>query len=156
MFKFAIPAVAALGLIAFAAQSQATNSDAQTGVVPMAWHLSQEGDLAKLAYGVANSDQLALMMTCEPGQAQAVLYGDVKPVGPRIQKASMRAVAIDPLSGGMEDEVRLSVDDPALKQLAQSGKIAVEGDAGAFELTATRDERKMIDEFFAHCGHRGV
>ncbi len=156
MLKFAIPAVAALGLIAFAAQSQATNSDAQTGVAPMAWHLSHEGDMAKLAYGVANSDQLALMMTCEPGQAQAVLYGDVKPVGPRIQKASMRAVAIDPLSGGLADEIRLSVEDPSLKQLAQRGRMAVEGDAGAFELTATHEERKLIDEFFAHCGHRGV
>ena len=154
MLKFAIPAVAALGLIAFAAQSQATNSDARTGVAPMAWHLSHEGDLAKLAYGVANSDQLALMMTCAPGQAQAVLYGDVKPAGPRVQKASLRAVAIDPISGGLEDEVRLSVDDPSLKQLAQSGKMAVEGDAGAFELTATRDERKLIDDFFAYCGNR--
>lgn len=154
MLKFAIPAVAALGLIAFAAQSQATNSDAQTGVAPMAWHLSHEGDLAKLAYGVANSDQLALMMTCEAGQAQAVLYGDVKPAGPRVQKASLRAVAIDPISGGLEDEVRLSVDDPSLKQLVQSGKMAVEGDAGAFELTATRDERKLIDDFFAYCGNR--
>jgi len=150
MLKFAIPAVAALGLIAFAAQSQATNSDAQTGVEPMAWHLSHEGELAKLAYGVANSDQLALMMTCEPGQAQAVLYGDVKPVGPRVQKASLNAVAIDPLNGGLEDEVRLSVDDPSLRQLARQGKLAVEGDAGVFELTATRNERILIDDFLAY------
>ncbi|HWQ86988.1 hypothetical protein [Brevundimonas sp.] len=154
MLKFAIPAVAALGLIAFAARSQATNSDVQTSAAPMGWHLSHEGDLAKLAYGVANSDQLALMMTCEPGQAQAVLYGDVKPSGPRVQKAAMNTVAIDPLSGGLEDEVRLSVDDPSLKQLARRGTMAVEGDAGAFELTASRDERKMIDDFFAYCGNR--
>jgi hypothetical protein len=156
MLKFAVPAVAALGLIAFAAQSQATNSDAQLGAAPMAWHLSHEGDLAKLAYGVANSDQLALMMTCEPGQAQAVVYGDVKPARPRVEKASMRAVAIDPLSGGLADEIRLSIDDPSLRELAQGGKMAVEGDAGAFELTATRAERNLIEEFFAHCGHRGV
>ncbi|MGZ9114868.1 MAG: hypothetical protein ACXW3K_09625 [Brevundimonas sp.] len=154
MLKFAIPAVAALGLIAAAAQSQATNADVQTGVAPMGWHLSQEGDLAKLAYGVANSDQLALMMTCEPGEAQAVLYGEVKPIGPHVQKASMNAVSIDPLSGGLEDELRLSVDDPSLKQLARRGKLAVEGDAGAFELTATRDERRLIDDFFAYCGNR--
>lgn len=154
MLKFALPAVAALGLIAFAAQSQATSSDVQTGVAPMGWHLSHEGDLAKLAYGVANSDQLALMMTCEPGQAQAVLYGDVQPAGPRIQRASMTSVAIDPLDGGLEEEIRLSVDDPSLKQLARRGRMAVEGDAGAFELTATRDERKLIENFFAYCGNR--
>lgn len=156
MLKFALPAVAALGLIAFAAQSQATNSDAQTGVTPMAWHLSHEGQMAKLAYGVANSDQLALMMTCEPGQTEAVLYGDVKPAGPRVQKASMRDVAIDPLSGGLADELVLSIDDPSLKRLAQRGRMAVEGDAGVFELAATRDERKLIDEFFAHCGQHGI
>lgn len=156
MLKFAIPAIAALGLIAFAARSQATSSDVQTGLAPMGWHLSHEGDMAKLAYGVANSDQLALMMTCEPGQAQAVLYGDVQPAGPRLQKASMKAVAIDPLGGGLADEIRLPVDDPSLKQLARSGTMAVQGDAGAFELNASREERKLIDEFFAYCGDRRV
>lgn len=153
MLKFAIPAAAALGLIAFAAQSQATNSDAATVVAPMGWHLSHEGDLAKLAYGVANSDQLALMMICAPGQAQAVLYGDVEPVGARYQQAAMRSTAIDPLSGGLDAGVRLSVADPALKQLALRGKLEVEGDAGAFQLTATREERILIGDFFAHCGN---
>ncbi|MDI1325427.1 MAG: hypothetical protein PSV23_01375 [Brevundimonas sp.] len=154
MLKFAIPAIAGLGLIAFAARSQATDPDVRTGVAPMGWHLSHEGDLAKLAYGVANSDQLALMMTCEPGAAQAVLYGDVKPVGPRVRKASMDGAPIDPLGGSLEDEIRLPVDDPSLKQLALRGKLAVEGDAGAFELTATRNERTLIDNFFAYCGNR--
>ncbi|MGZ9098450.1 MAG: hypothetical protein ACXW3O_01985 [Brevundimonas sp.] len=152
MFKIAIPAVAALGLIAFAAQSQATNADARTGGAPMGWHLSHEGQMAKLAYGVANSDQLALMMTCERGQAQAVVYGDVQPASPRLIKASMSAGAIDPLGGGLADEARISTRDPALQQLAQVGKMPVEGEAGRFELTATRDERRVIDDFFAYCG----
>lgn len=152
MFKIAIPAVAALGLIAFAAQSQATNSDAQTGVAPMGWHLSHEGAMAKLAYGVENSDQLALMLTCEPGQAQATVYGDVQPASPRLIRASMTATPIDPLGGGLAEESRISVRDPAMQQLARSGKLAVEGEAGRFELTATRDERGLISDFFAHCG----
>ncbi len=150
MFKIAIPAVAALGLIAFAAQSQATNLDVQTGVAPMGWHLSREGSLAKLAYGVENSDQLALMMTCERGQTQATVYGDVQPVSPRLSKASM-ARAIDPLTGGL-DETRISVRDPALQQLARSGKLAVEADAGQFELSASPAERRLIGDFFAYCG----
>lgn len=154
MLKFAIPAVAALGLVAFAAQSQATNADVQPGAAPMGWHLSREGVMAKLAYGVENSDQLALMITCEPGQAQAVVYGDVKPVGMVLQKASITSAAIDPLSGGLEDEVRLSVSDPSLKQLAQGGKMVVEDETGEFELTATREERKLIGDFFAYCGTR--
>jgi hypothetical protein len=153
MFKFAIPAVAALGLIAVAAQSQADNADVvETGVTPMSWHLSHEGAMAKLAYGMANSDQLALMMTCEPGQAQAIVYGDVQPASPRLLKASMTTAAIDPLSGGLADETRISLRDPALQKLARSGKLTVEGDAGHFELTADGDERRLVREFFAYCG----
>ncbi|MBF0664260.1 MAG: hypothetical protein IR159_01725 [Brevundimonas sp.] len=152
MFKFAIPAVAALGLITIAAQSRATNADAVAPVPAMGWHLSHEGVMAKLAYGVANSDQLALMMTCEPGKAQAVIYGDVQPATPRLVKASTTSRAIDPLDGGIADEARLSLRDPALRTLARSGVLPVEGDAGHFELTADGDERRLIRTFFAYCG----
>lgn len=154
MFKFAIPAVAALGLIAVAAQSRATDAAPETGVAatPMGWHLSHEGSMAKLAYGVANSDHLALMMTCEPGQAQAVVYGDVQPASPRLIKAVTRDTAIDPLGGGLADDARISLQAPALQRLAHNGKLAVEGDAGHFELTARGDERRLVREFFAYCG----
>ena len=151
MIKFAIPAVAALGLIAFAAQSRATDAEVQGSLAPMGWHLSYEGSVAKLAYGVENSDQLALMMTCEPGQAQAVIYGDVQPAGPRLLKASVTAVS-DPLSGSLSDEKRISVRDPALQRWLRSGKLPVEADAGTFELAANPVERQRIGEFFAYCG----
>ena len=151
MIKFAIPAVAALGLIAFAAQSRATDAEVQGSLAPMGWHLSYEGSLAKLAYGVENSDQLALMMTCEPGQAQAVIYGDLQPAGPRLLKASITS-EIDPLSGSLSDEKRISVRDPALQRLLRSGKLPVKADVGTFELAANPVERQRIGEFFAYCG----
>lgn len=156
MFKFAIPAVAALGLITVAAHSRTTGADVESGMTPMGWHLSHEGSMAKLAYGVANSDQLALMMTCEPGQAQAIVYGDVEPAGPSLRKASLTAVVIDPLSGGLADEARISLRDPALQKLARRGRLEVEGDAGHFELTADREERRLVSEFFAYCGTEAV
>lgn len=153
MFKFAIPAVAALGLIAVAAQSRATDAAPEAAMAaPMGWHLSHEGSMAKLAYGVANSDQLALMMTCEPGQAQAIVYGDVQPVSPRLVKASMESAAIDPLGGGLADEARIPLRAPALQKLARSGKLTVEGDAGHFELTADDKEQRLVEQFFAYCG----
>jgi hypothetical protein len=152
MFKIAIPAVAALGLIAFAAQSQPTVSDARTGVAPMGWHLSHEGMMAKLAYGVANSDQLALMLTCEPGQSQAAVYGDVRPTRAGQTNASTAAVAIDPLGGGLADEARIALDAPAMQKLARGGKLPVDGEAGRFELKATSRERGLIGAFFAYCG----
>jgi hypothetical protein len=151
MLKIAIPAVAALGLIAFAARSQATDSDVQVAAPAMGWHLSYEGSMAKLAYGVENSDQLALMMTCERGAAQAVVYGDVQPAGARMLRASM-AAAIDPLSGGLMEESRIAVSDPAMRQLARGGTLPVVAEAGRFELSATGAERRGIGEFFAYCG----
>ena len=156
MFKFAIPAVAALGLISVAAQSRATHAGAEVTGAAMGWHLSHEGPMAKLAYGVATSDQLALMMTCEPGQAQAIVYGDVRPDSPRLVRASTGPMAIDPLSGGLGDEARLPLADPALKSLARSGRLAVEGEAGHFELTADGDERRLIRTFFDYCGTETV
>src|SRR5690606_15597060 len=115
-----------------------------------------EGSTAKLAYGVANSDQLALMMTCEPGQAQAVVYGDVTPSSPRLVRASTGPMAIDPLSGGLADEARLPLRDPALTAFARNGKLAVEGEAGHFELTSDNVERRLIRSFFAYCGTEAV
>ena len=152
MLKFAIPAVAALGLIAYAAQSQATNADAQTVAAPMGWHLSHEGNIAKLAYGAENSDQLALMMTCAKGQTEADVYGEFRPATLGLVKASMTTAAIDPLSGGLADQARVSVRDPALQSLVRNGKLQVEGEAGVFELAATRPERRLIGDFFAYCG----
>ena len=51
MFKALLPAAAALGLIAVAAQSEAVHADAEAegGAAPMGWHLSHEGSMAKLA-----------------------------------------------------------------------------------------------------------
>lgn len=152
MLKFVVPAVAALGLIAFAAQSSESRSDAMTASGAMGWHLSHEGRMAKLAYGVENSDQLALMMTCEPGRAQATVYGDVQPASPRLIHAAMTEIAIDPLDGDLADEARISLNDPTLRDLARKGRLAVEGEAGRFELTATAKERALIDAFFAYCG----
>lgn len=150
MLKFAIPAIAALGLIAAAAQTRATPDVAvETG---MGWHLSHEGQMAKLAYGVANSDQLALMMVCEPGQATAVVYGDVQPAGARLIQASLGPQPIDPLSGELMEETRLPLQGVALRGLASDGRLAVNGDAGAFEIRASASERRAVDAFLDYCG----
>jgi hypothetical protein len=155
MFRFAIPAVAALGLFAAAAQSGA-------GAAPpaspdgMGWHLSHEGATAKLAYGLANSDQLALMLTCEPGRGTAAVYGEVQPASPRLIHASSGPAAIDPLGGGLFGEARIATADPTLQRLARKGTLAVEGDAGRFQLTATTEERRAIAAFFDWCGGNRV
>lgn len=151
MFKVIIPAAACLALVAFGAQTQ-SNDDLIQETPVMGWHLSHEGLMAKLAYGVENSDQLALMMTCAPGDATAVVYGDVQPDTPRLVRASMGPQPIDPLSDGEAFETRIPLHDVNLTRLASGGDMTVVGDAGRFQLTATRDERQTIAGFLAYCG----
>jgi len=150
MLKFVIPAVAVLGLTAVAAQSYAPEV-AQVRTPSMAWHISHEGTMAKLAYGVENSDLLALMITCVPGDRSAVIYGDVQPSAARLTQVSFGATRPDPLSGGDADETRISLRDPALRGLAERGQIRVSGDAGEVTLKASREEQRAIGEFLAYC-----
>jgi len=146
MSKFAIPALAALGLIAASAQSQAESRQP----VGLGWHLSREGEMAKLAYGLANSDQLALMIMCRPGQAHAVVYGDMAPASRRLTPVSANN-AIDPLSGGLVQESRIRLDDPALRRLAREGKMPVVSDAGRSELRAVGQDRRAVAGFMSYC-----
>lgn len=150
MLKFLVPAVAAIGLVAFAAQTQATDSADVQAAPEMGWHLSHEGGMAKLAYGVANSDQLALMMTCSPGDHQAVLYGDVQPVTPRLIRAS-HAEPVDGLSMGEFEETRVALSDATVTGLGRTGRLPVEGEAGHFVLTADRAEQRLARDFLAYC-----
>jgi hypothetical protein len=150
MFKVLVPAVAVLGLIAFTAQSRTRAPEAETAMTTpvMGWSVHYEGALAKLAYGVANSDQLALMVTCMPGDRTAVVYGDVQLEGARLMQASM---TVDPLSGGEADETRIAVNDPSLTGLAQGGRMTVIGDAGRFSIAASAQDRRLVSDFLAYC-----
>lgn len=151
MFKVLIPAVAALGLVAFTAQSRDVSPEVESaGVMAtpvMSWSVHHEGALAKLAYGVANSDQLALMVTCLPGDATAAVYGDVQIEGARMMQTSF---VVDPLSSDAE-ETRIPVRDPALAGLASEGRMTVVGYAGRFQLAATGEERRLVSDFLAYC-----
>lgn len=144
MFKILIPAVAALGLVAFTAKTQPVVNDvpAVASADAMAWHLSQEGDMAKLAYGVANSDQLAMMVTCTPGQANAAVYGDVRPTTARSDASS--------------DETVIPIRDAGLRGLAEQGAMRVVGDEGAFIIHASAPERQGIGQFLKYCTRKSV
>jgi hypothetical protein len=146
MFKVLIPAAAAVALVAFAARTQPLDAFPPVETPTMSWHLSHEGAMAKLAYGVENSDQLALMVTCSPGDAAAVVYGDVQPDTPRLIAASHGPAPLDPMSGGDATEARLSLQDASLTGLASRGAMRVQGDSGRFVLKAGPDERRMLDE----------
>lgn len=151
MLKVLIPAAGLLGLAALAADPAASGPDLHSEDEPMGWHLYMEGDMAKLAYGVANSDQLAMMMTCEPADRGVVIYGEVQPASPRLMQASTRYSEPDPLSGGDAYETRISVNDTALLRLAERGAMPVEGVSGAFSLPADDAEQALAARFISYC-----
>lgn len=150
MIRILLPAVAALGLVAFAARPVPADADALNGTEAptMRWSVHHEGALAKLTYGVANSDQLAVMVTCRPGDSRAVVYGELQPEGARLIEARHQ---IDPLTGGEAVEARIPIRDPWLTGLAERGRTAVVGDAGRFQLTASAEERRLVGDFLAYC-----
>lgn len=154
MFKVLVPAVAACALVAFAARTQSIES--APDAPPMAWRLSYEGSLAKLTYGLANSDHLAVMITCAPGESTAVVYGEGQPDSPRLVQASMGPAALDPLTGGDAYETLIPLHDVALTGLASKGSIRLIGDAGATVLRADRTERRLASEFLTYCGSARV
>jgi hypothetical protein len=107
----------------------------------MGWHVSYEGSTAKLAYGVANSDQLAMMVTCAPGDATAAVYGDVRPEGSKAAASSM-------------DETRVSMGDTSLRDLFAKGDMKVVGEGGTYRVAANADERHAIGAFLAYCDRK--
>lgn len=148
MFRFLIPATALLATLALAARTEPHPADASA---TMAWTLSHEGDLAKLAYGVPNSDHLAVMLTCAPGAAVSV-YGPVRPDSPGLMQASAVAAPIDPLSGELLVDTRLPRDDGALAQLASGPGLPVVNELDERSLIpADAAGRRLARAFLAHC-----
>lgn len=151
MFKALIPAAGLLGLVALAALPATSGYERQADVRPMGWHLYLEDSTAKLAYGVANSDQLALMMTCDPESRGVTVYGEVQPASARLMRVSDHYVEPDPLSDGEAYETRIALNDSTLISLAERGSMPVEGAAGAFSLPATASERAAVARFMSYC-----
>lgn len=153
MRKTLFPILAAVGLAAVAAHAatQAPSASRHGDQNGAGWHVLREGTMAKLAYGLPDSDQVALMLTCAPGDAAAVVYGDVQPRGAGLILASHGPQPIDPLSNGEAFEARLPLGDAALTGLARGGRMTVQTEAGERQLTATRAERRMVQGFLSYC-----
>ena len=149
MLKIVVPAIAALGLLTTAAQTQSAALDSASGQ-PVAWHLSHDGERAKLAYGVSNSDHLALMVSCAAGNPDVAVYGDVRPIGVST-RTDPGPFAPDPLSGGDASEAVVPLSVAGLGDLSRRGRMTVTSDEEVFQLVATQHERRVVDRFLAYC-----
>ena len=149
MRRLILPAVGllALGMAAQASVTGRTNTQTdQAG-----WFLVDEDSSLKLVYGLPNSDQIALMMTCEPGDPQITVYGDVEPDLVSLKVVDNGPSPVDPLSGGDAYGMTLSADDPGLRQLADHGFLPVRLEGGQARIEATSAERRLASHFLSAC-----
>ena len=118
-----------------------------------------EGASAKLAYGLANSDDVGLMLECDKGSGR-IAVSDVArgPVPNQLtliagQGRSDLAVRpeADAEGGSPILQGAASVDSPALKAFRGSGQIEVRMGDVRYDVTATAAERIGVARFFAAC-----
>ncbi|MNL74739.1 hypothetical protein D3C87_2004190 [compost metagenome] len=65
--------------------------------------------------------------------------------------ASTGPQPIDPLTDGEAYEARLPLSDAVLAGLARGGRMAVQTEAGAQQIRASRAERRMVQGFLSYC-----
>ncbi len=125
---------------------------------PMGWNYFFDGQEAKLAWGMPNSDAVGLMLTCAPHSRSVLVSGDAEPGQPHLILASDRTVSrlsggaqADPLSGSTLVEARTGLGDPALAAFARSGHLTQRAGLHAAAMNATPKDRDAVSRFFQAC-----
>lgn len=144
--------VASCLVVACASQGQ--------GALPgLAWFLYEsEGEGAKLAYGAPSSDNVVLMMTCQPHSGQvmvsAVNSGESAQI--RLTSAGERADFLGEagpagIGQGVYVEAAAPADHPALARFARTGELSLHEADHSARLPVRIAERGRIRDFFAAC-----
>jgi autotransporter translocation and assembly factor TamB len=127
----------------------------------MAWSLNHaEGEGAKLAYGQPASDNVLLMMTCEPGSGavRVSMTSSVDQVPGAIALESdgrisrLRGQALPGMGEGsalIEAEARAS--DPTLASFARTGDLSVIQNGRNAALPVRDGEKAAVKAFFDEC-----
>lgn len=130
-----------------------------TAMPGMAWSLHHaEGEGAKLAFGQPASDNVLIMMTCQPRSGE-VLVSLAAPSGarPAIDLASRGATAefqgetAPSMGDGVLIEAQAPASHPALAQFARTGDLTLVDNGRRTPLPARGAERGKIAGFFESC-----
>lgn len=134
------------GLIASLALASCASQSAPQPGVGMAWSLAQvDGEGAKLAFGRPQSDDVLVMLICEPGSDLVRVSTTAGRAGakPSLGLSSgdrAQHYAADTGPSGFGDgvllESRVRPDDPVLARFAASGELALEADGRRTALPA--------------------
>lgn len=145
-----------LSMMAIAAAGLALTGCAHQETSPnLNWTFQADsGDGAKLAYGQPQSDNVVLMMTCEPGVGQVVLSTPSASLDNAVilgrDRFEGRAIP-DALSGGQIVEATASAAAPSLDAFARTGDLTLVEGGRRFDLTAAPREQDGVKRFFESC-----
>jgi hypothetical protein len=124
-------------------------------------HYVDEGSAAKLAYGVANSDDVGLLLLCEGG-SRVVEIASVLPSGQgRVitltsnGRRSVLPVTGEPAFGGSFAVGQAPAAAPALAGFRASGKIEISYAGSRRVILAKPTEKAAVRRFFDHCAGEG-
>lgn len=118
-------------------------------------HFIDEGDKAKLAYGMTNSDNVALMLECAKGSRNIeitdVARGDNRKL--MLKSGATRSDFGGVIVPGPSPVLTASgkVDTPALKAFRETGQIEVQTGDRRYGVTASGAEHAEVKRFFAVC-----
>lgn len=128
------------------------------------WHLLHEGDRAKLAYGIANSDQILVMLSCAAGDETVEVFGIAAPEADEVVLTSASLSSpidvrptFDPISGATAIETTLPVGADALEGFRATGRLTLAADTGeSVPAHAVQAELPQVQAFFDHCERRSI
>ena len=123
------------------------------------WIYNSDGGEAKLAYGTPQSDDVPLMLSCAGGSRTVTVSQDGLEPGRGITIASGgRSMTLhgeeqaDMLNGsGVIVTAQTSPDAPVLRSFRRTGRLELVTKEGRAELPVRRQERSLVDQFFARC-----
>ena len=150
----------ALGL-ATALTLAACAHEAPQGAQPMSWSLNHtESEGAKLAYGVPQTDQVLVMMTCQmnSGRVEVSMTAPQERARGRIGLASRgerlelaAEVAPSPMGDLAVVMAQTDAAQAALDRFAHSGDLTVSGQGRAVKAVARGEDRAKVADFFGAC-----
>jgi hypothetical protein len=125
----------------------------------MAWSLQHaEGEGAKLAFGQPSSDNVVIMMTCQPRSGAVLVSVTKADASPQIEFASAGTVsrlegeAFPAMGEGASFvEAETGMSNPALAAFARTGDLAVVENGRRAPLPVRARDRAAVRDFFAAC-----
>lgn len=130
------------------------------GPAGLGFYFFDEGQTGKLVYGVADSDDVDLMLECIKGSREMEVTLVKEPDGKRLKLTSgtqqselAGRVLPNEESGGHDLAAEAPTDSPALIGFRQTGRLEAVNGKNHVGMSAKPSEMDSIARFFAACEH---